>query len=61
VTCENCEKDSPIYDVKLDCCKLRMLAHAPRHAQAEHGKSLTQAERDELRPKLIAEIQRLKK
>ncbi|WP_025915815.1 hypothetical protein [Herminiimonas sp. CN] len=40
---------------------MRRLAKAPRHVQAEHGKSLTADERDDLRPRLQAEIDRLKK
>jgi hypothetical protein len=41
----------------LPCCQL---AQSPRHVQAEHGKSLTQDERDALRPRLTAEIVKLR-
>jgi hypothetical protein len=44
----------------LPCCQLRQLAQSPRHVQAEHGKSLTQDERDALRPELAVEIARLR-
>jgi hypothetical protein len=37
-----------------------MLAKAPRHIQAAAGAAMTQAERDEMRPLLIAEKKRLK-
>jgi hypothetical protein len=42
------------------CCQLRRLAMAPRHAQAEFAKSLTDGERAALRPRLAAEIKRLR-
>lgn len=42
------------------CCQLRALAQAPRHVQAEYAKGLTQEQREALRPRLAAEIKRLK-
>lgn len=44
----------------MPCCALRQLAMSPRHQQAAYAKGLTQDERDALRPRLAAEILRLK-
>lgn len=58
--CLLCETDSCNTKAYLKCCQLRMLAKAPRHIQAAAGAAMTQAERDEMRPLLIAETKRLK-
>ena len=60
MTCDWCLSDSGRTKKGRACCELRMLANAPRAVQAAHGKTLTEAERDELRPRLQAEIERLK-
>ncbi len=58
--CDWCAANSGRVHAVRPCCQLRELALAPRHIQAAHGKTLTKAERDELRPRLLAEKERLK-
>lgn len=58
--CHWCWLNSGCTHAWRDCCKLRRLALSPRANQAAHAATLTQAQRDELRPLLAAEIKRLK-
>jgi hypothetical protein len=58
--CPDCKTNSGRTNANRTCCKLRRLATAPRHQQAEFAKDLTEVERNELRPRLVAEIKRLK-
>ncbi|MGK5049508.1 hypothetical protein ACQ4WP_26970 [Janthinobacterium sp. GB4P2] len=60
MTCEWCATNAGRTHADRKCCQLRRLAMSPRHAQAAHAESLTKEERDELRPRLKAEIARLK-
>jgi hypothetical protein len=58
--CPDCETNSGRTNANRSCCKLRRLALAPRHQQAAFAAGLTEVERNELRPRLVAEIKRLK-
>jgi len=58
--CDWCAVDSGRTHGQRKCCILRRLASAPRHLQAQYASTLTADERDELRPRLLAEMQRLK-
>jgi len=58
--CENCLLDTGKYTKSLECCELRMIAKAPRHRQKLHAETMTKKEREEFRPLVIAEIERLK-
>lgn len=58
--CTWCETNAVRTHATRPCCKLRRLAQAPRHAQAAYAKGLTEEERNELRPQLLAEMKRLK-
>lgn len=42
------------------CCDLRSLANAPKKAQAAYAEGLTDEQRNDLRPRLIAEMARIK-
>lgn len=60
MTCEWCAINAGRTHATRPCCVLRRLAQAPRQAQIDHAAALTPAARDELRPRLKAEIKRLK-
>jgi len=58
--CENCLSDTGKYTKSLECCALRMIAKAPRHNQKMMADKMTQREREEFRPLVLAEINRLR-
>ena len=58
--CDWCQTNSGRIKKGRHCCDLRELANAPREAQAAYAKGLTDDQRNELRPRLVAEIARLK-
>lgn len=60
MTCEWCTTNAGRTHADRPCCQLRDLAMSPRHAQAAFAEGLTEEGRDELRPRLKAEIARLK-
>lgn len=58
--CDWCLTNSGRTNATRPCCFLRSLAQAPRHARAAHGASLSEEEKMALRPRLAAEIERLR-
>ena len=58
--CIHCEINAGRTTKGLACCELRRLALAPSHAVKAHAATLTQEERDELRPLFAVEKERLK-
>ena len=59
--CELCLTDSGKINANLDCCKLRAIAGAPYKQQLMMADKMTAAEREEIRPKIVAEKARLRK
>lgn len=59
--CDLCATNSGRTNANRACCRLRELAQSPRHQQAAYARQLTWEQREELRPRLAAEIARLKK
>lgn len=60
LTCDWCLTNSGRVKKGRPCCDLRELANAPRAAQAAYAKGLTEEQRNELRPRLIGEMARIK-
>lgn len=60
MSCDWCAINAGRTHATRPCCVLRRLAQAPRQAQIDYAATLTQAARDELRPKLADEKLRLK-
>ena len=59
--CELCLTDSGRTNANLECCKLRAIAGAPYKMQLLLADKMTAAEREEIRPKIVAEKARLRK
>lgn len=60
MTCAHCPTNSPMTVKGRDCCELRRMAQLPRKALEAIATRMTATEKDELRPRLAAEKQRLK-
>ena len=60
MTCDWCVINAGRTHANRPCCKVRMLAQAPTHTLKAYAETLTQDERDALRPKLAAEKKRLR-
>ena len=58
--CEWCATDACRTHANRKCCQLRRLANSPRHVRVEYAKTLTDSEQADLRPRLSAEIKRLR-
>ena len=58
--CEWCATHAGRTHANRKCCQLRRLAMSPRHVRVEFAKTLTDAEQADLRPRLSAEIKRLR-
>lgn len=60
MTCDLCLSNSGRTNAKRGCCVLLDLAQSPRHVREAYAASLTETERDELRPRMKVEMERLK-
>lgn len=60
IRCEWCAINSGRTHANRKCCQLRRLASSPRHVRVEFAQTLTDTEQADLRPRLSAEIKRLR-
>lgn len=58
--CEWCAVNAGRTHATRECCRLRRIAQAPRKQQELMAARMTEDERRELRPRIKAEIERLR-
>lgn len=59
--CALCLTNAGRTHAERECCRIRRIAQAPRHQQQRIAEGMTMEERNEIRPKIVAEVERLKK
>ena len=60
IHCAWCLTNAGRTHANRECCRIRMIAQAPRHVQQEIAKGMTMEERNNMRPMILVEVERLR-